>query len=138
MNDFDLSNLHSISHNSSILDNISNDDLNPQSNLDEKSFRPSLSDLYEEEIKFIDNLKIKEINIKHIKKKNIFKIEPIKRKRGRQLSKKNKKDHTSSDFDNVLCKIQTHFLNFSVSLINDCINLFLHGGGSDERGYDGR
>ena len=88
MNDFDPSNLHSISHNSSILDDFTTNDLNPPSNLDEKSLRLSLSDSYEEENKFIDNLMIKEINIKYIKKKNIFKIELIKKKRGRQLSKK--------------------------------------------------
>ena len=58
-------------------------------------------------------------------KKPIFKIESLNKKRGRPSTKEFKiKVHCSSDFDNILSKIQTHFLNFSISLANDCLSSF--------------
>ena len=54
-----------------------------------------------------------------------FKAKYINKKRGRKTNKINKKIHSSSDFDNILRKIQVHFLNFITSLLNDIIFYFL-------------
>ena len=47
------------------------------------------------------------------------------KKRGRpnKLSKK-RKEHCSSSFDNIISKIQTHFLNFLISFNNDAIKSY--------------
>lgn len=58
---------------------------------------------------------------------NISKKEKkIKRKRGRQTSKininsKHEKVHKNTDFDNLLRKIQVHFLNFLINFSNDAL-----------------
>ena len=52
-------------------------------------------------------------------------IEKEKKRRGRQVelnAKRTKKlRHSSSSEDNILTKIQTHFLNFIIFFLNDCI-----------------
>ena len=53
----------------------------------------------------------------------LFKIEKNK-KRGRK-SRKKKKFHLKSDFDNVLTKIQIHFLNFLINVSNDVLKATL-------------
>ncbi len=71
---------------------------------------------------FLTNLKTNETNRKETKKKPIFKTESLnnKRGRGRRPSKDIKiKVHTSLALDNILCKVQTNFLNFTVNLTND-------------------
>ena len=62
----------------------------------------------------------------NIKIKDIFVIEHCQKKRGRKQNKESKKErHTSSSDDNILRKIQTHFLNFIISFLNDCVlNIF--------------
>ena len=62
-----------------------------------------------------------------MKRKNnqSFKAKYINKKRGRKTNKINKKIHSSSDFDNILRKIQVHFLNFTISLLNEIIFTFL-------------
>ena len=58
-------------------------------------------------------------------KKEIFKTEQLKRKRGRKINKESKKATHSALFkDNIKRKIQVHFLTFLVSLINDIISTF--------------
>ena len=57
------------------------------------------------------------------RKKRLFKIEKNK-KRGRK-SRKKKKFHLKSDFDNVLTKIQIHFLNFLINVSNDVLKATL-------------
>lgn len=57
------------------------------------------------------------------RKKRLFKIEKNK-KRGRK-SRKKKKFHLKSDFDNVLTKIQIHFLNFLINISNDVLKATL-------------
>ena len=54
--------------------------------------------------------------------RNLF-ITRINKKRGR-IVKKNlpEKEHGKYDFDNVLTKIQVHFINFLINLANDAIN----------------
>ena len=65
------------------------------------------------------------LQIKKPIKKNIkFKIALLKKKRGKQSKINPKKEiHTSTTCDNILRKIQTHFLNFLISFINDCVKL---------------
>ena len=58
-------------------------------------------------------------------KKDLFKTEQLKRKRGRKINKESKKATHSALFkDNIKRKIQVHFLTFLVSLINDIISTF--------------
>jgi hypothetical protein len=54
-----------------------------------------------------------------------FISELVKRKRGRpnKLNKR-KKEHSSSSTDNIIRKIQTHFLNFVISFGNDSVKGF--------------
>ena len=59
------------------------------------------------------------------KNKDMFKTSFLEKKRGRiGKGKKKKEVHDSKAFDNILRKIQTHFLNFIVSFLNDCILAF--------------
>ena len=62
------------------------------------------------------------INPKSINKdKIIFKTENLQKKRGRKRNKESKKDeHTSWSIDNIIVKVQAHFLDFMNSFLNDC------------------
>ena len=54
-----------------------------------------------------------------------FKTELLKQKRGKKRNKESKKaEHTSSNIDNVIVKVQTHFINFMISFLNDCVLTF--------------
>ena len=66
-------------------------------------------------------------------KKNMFKLETqpqtIKKKRGRASNDKDKKNktkrvHSSTDFDNILRKLQVHFLSFIIHFINEILDEF--------------
>jgi len=46
-----------------------------------------------------------------------------KRGRPNKLNKR-KKEHSSSSTDNIICKIQTHFLTFVISFVNDSVKRF--------------
>ena len=74
------------------------------------------------EIKFKFDLPIgKKENIT-TKKKYIFKTRLQTMKRGRRAKKNTKKEtHNAYSYDNILRKIQVHYLNFMISFINDCI-----------------
>lgn len=56
-----------------------------------------------------------------------FFITKLKENRGRKSillglkTKKKRKNHSKSDFDNILTKIQCHFLNFFIALSNDVV-----------------
>ena len=84
-----------------------NDILNPES---------SSSSLDEEELYYIS---------KNILKRNlgeIFKIELAKKKRGPKKKKETKKaEHNAWAKENIISKIQRHYLNFIVSFLNDSI-----------------
>lgn len=55
-------------------------------------------------------------------KSNIFKTISFKqKKRGRRTEKINQKSHDSSSDDNCLRKIQNHFFNFIINLVNDVL-----------------
>ena len=54
-----------------------------------------------------------------------FVIEARKNKRGRNnVINKRKKEHSKLSQDNIICKIQTHFLTFIPSFVNDSINRY--------------
>ena len=71
-----------------------------------------------------DNVKMKSIPTTEKGKTNnkpIFFVN-LTRKRGRKTNdRKKRKFHLASSIDNILCKIQVHFLNFFISFINDVI-----------------
>jgi hypothetical protein len=78
---------------------------------------------------FLTGLITKETNRKETKKNPTFKTESLNNKkgRGRKPTKAIKiKVHTSLAFDNILSKVQTNFLNFTVSLTNDVAINILH------------
>ena len=55
--------------------------------------------------------------------RHIFKSEQKRIKRGRpNIANKRKKEHSSSDMDNIISKIQTHFLTFIIFFLNDSVN----------------
>ena len=66
------------------------------------------------------------INPKSINKdKIIFKTEKLQKKRGRKRNKESKKAvHTSWSIDNIIVKVQAHFLDFMISFLNDCVHSF--------------
>ena len=54
-----------------------------------------------------------------------FKSESKRIKRGRpKTTNKRKRAHLSTDVDNIISKIQVHFLNFMISFVNDSIKGF--------------
>ena len=55
----------------------------------------------------------------------IFRTGLPKMKRGRKFENNSKKEtHDSKSYDNILIKIQVHYMNFIISFINDCIRAF--------------
>ena len=56
--------------------------------------------------------------------KTDFKTKLGKNKRGKKSERINKKVHGACDRDNILSKIQIHFLNFVIYFLNDCIHKF--------------
>ena len=59
------------------------------------------------------------------KAKSFFKIELLHKKRGRKSTEKIKKKIPNSlRYDNIASKIQTHFLSFLISFLNDCVASF--------------
>ena len=58
-------------------------------------------------------------------KKIVFICELLNKARGRPKQKETKKErHSSSSHDNIISKIQIHFLNFVIFFLNDCINMY--------------
>jgi hypothetical protein len=92
--------------------------------------KPDLSEInHFDNNAFIANVKTNETNRKETKKNPTFKTESLNNKkgRGRKPTKAIKiKVHTSFAFDNILSKVQTDFLNFTVSLTNDAAINILH------------
>ena len=87
---------------------------------DDKAIEKAVNEVFQE------NSSSNEISMEKYekKRKNIHHLK-LNKKRGRKTNKINKKIHSSSDFDNILRKIQVHFLNFITSLLNDIIFYFL-------------
>ena len=66
------------------------------------------------------------IRIKNNQEKNSDKeLFYLKKKRGRKSIIKVKRVHNASDYDNILRKIQVHFLTFIIYFTNDLIDTFL-------------
>ena len=62
-----------------------------------------------------------ETNNEPIQSLNIRKFEIINKKKGRPKLSGNKKEHDKHCLDNILTKIQAHFLSFIIELSNDAI-----------------
>ena len=60
-------------------------------------------------------------------KSPIFKTDQDGKKRGqkRTINSKNH-EHSCADFDNIISKIQTHFLNFLICFLNDAISILMN------------
>jgi len=79
----------------------------------------------EENIKSIFKIKTNENDREDTKAKSFFKIEFSHKKRGRKSTEKIKKKIPNSlRYDNIASKIQTHFLSFLISFLNDCVASF--------------
>ena len=49
----------------------------------------------------------------------------LKQKRGKKRNRESKKaEHTPSNIDNIIVKVQSYFLNFMISFLNDCVLTF--------------
>ena len=71
------------------------------------------------------NLLFEEQNADTIIASPIFRTGLPKMKRGRKSENNSKKEtHDSKSYDNILIKIQVHYMNFIISFINDCIRAF--------------
>ena len=110
------------------IDDITEDNLSFLSNSEDIIFKSSLSDICELEYQeSLSNSITKEINRKDDKEKYPFKTELLNNKRGKKpTNEKRIKVHTCLALDNILSKVQTHFLNFVVFLSNDVVNTILH------------
>ena len=110
----------------SFIENISSDDmLNPNPEISSSNSESSQYDKNPMEgisEMFKQNTSESE---KRVNNKNItFKTEKglLKKKRGRKTTRGNKKEiHTCLNFDNIISKVQIHFLSFLISFLNECI-----------------
>ena len=69
----------------------------------------------------MENDAILESKEEEVDKKTVFKTITLRQKRGRKPKNilNRKKDHSAKDPDNVIRKIQTHFIKFIIHLLND-------------------
>ena len=109
------------------LSESSNNSLNNTLSDDISSIYSNIDILYDSS--FLTDFNLMEISGTNEKennnKKELFKTEQLKRKRGRKINKESKKATHSALFkDNIKRKIQVHFLTFLVYLINDIISTF--------------
>ena len=109
------------------LSESSNNSLNNTLSEDISSIYSNIDILYDNS--FLSDFNLMDISGTNEKennnKKELFKTEQLKRKRGRKINKESKKATHSALFkDNIKRKIQVHFLTFLVSLINDIISTF--------------
>ena len=72
---------------------------------------------------FNDDMEIENENKMKIEKP-IFETKLGKKKRGKKAKRINKKVHGAGDRDNIISKIQTHYLNFVINFLNDSIKEF--------------
>lgn len=101
------------------VNDFNEEDILFSSSTDIYNIRPDLSSINNESMLFNEN------ESQDATKMSLFKIEKCEKKRGRKTQKESKKQiHSALDNDNIKIKIQTHFLNFVVSFINDCLRTF--------------
>ena len=110
----------------SFIENISSDDMfnpnpeisssNSESSQYDKNPMEGISEMFKQNTSESE---------KRVDNKNItFKTEKglLKKKRGRKTTRGNKKEtHTCFNFDNIISKVQIHFLSFLISFLNECI-----------------
>ena len=69
----------------------------------------------------IDNRYIRTF-INHPEKSELFQVKKMQNHGRKRITEfKGKKIHRSTDYDNILCKLQIHFFNFLVNFANDAI-----------------
>ena len=110
----------------SLIENISSDDMfnpnpeisssNSESSQYDKNPMEGISEMFKQNTSESE---------KRVDNKNItFKTEKglLKKKRGRKTTRGNKKEtHTCLNYDNIISKVQIHFLSFLISFLNECI-----------------
>ena len=125
MNQLNKENFFNLSYDS-LIDNISSDDMfnpnpeisssNSESSQYDKNPMEGISEMFKQNTSESE---------KRVDNKNItFKTEKglLKKKRGRKTTRGNKKEtHTCFNFDNIISKVQIHFLSFLISFLNECI-----------------
>ena len=106
----------------------------PDDNIEDNLFLHSFNEIFnlwpslgeidnEDNIEPIFILKTNESDKGNTKAKSFFKIEFSHKKRGRKTTEKTKnKKQNSLRYDNIASKIQTHFLSFLISFLNDCVH----------------
>ena len=73
----------------------------------------------------IDNRYIRTF-INHPEKSELFQVKKMQNHGRKRITEfKGKKIHRSTDFDNILCKLQIHFFNFLVNFANDAIRTLI-------------
>ena len=87
----------------------------------------TLSDIKNNELYLLFNKNMilnNETQNREVIKKIMFKIIVKRGKKGEKFNQKYPKEHSARSRDNIISKIQSHFMNFVVSLLNDCILKF--------------
>ena len=79
---------------------------------------------YEDDFPFSNNTIELEEN-EELNKNFIFKTKKLKKRGRRKINNTKRKMHSKIDYDNVLTKIQVHFLTFLINFSNDIIEPFL-------------
>ena len=108
-------------------DSLDNSSQSLNINLDENLEPPeTYREIIERRVGDITNNDSSESNSPYfIVRHQIEQIEQEKKRRGRQIelnAKRTKKErHSSKSEDNILTKIQTHFLNFVIFFLNECV-----------------
>ncbi len=73
----------------------------------------------------IDNRYIRTF-INHPEKSELFQVKKMQNHGRKRITEfKGKKIHRSTDYDNILCKLQIHFFNFLVNFANDAIRTLI-------------
>ena len=124
MNQLNKENFFNLSYDS-LIDNISSDDIfNNNPEIDTTNLEPFKYDNNPmENVSEIFKQNTSESEKIPANKDVTFIIEKvfINQKRGRKTTRGNKKEtHTSLTFDNIISKVQIHFLSFLISFLNEC------------------
>ena len=104
-----------------IIDEDSEEINNSTANISLNNFEKSYFDIFHNnsnELNIINNNSVKKVENKN-KKKLLFVAQNRKRKRGKQGKGKSQKERSAWDRDNIITKIQVHFLNFVIHLLTN-------------------
>jgi tRNA U34 5-carboxymethylaminomethyl modifying enzyme MnmG/GidA len=87
----------------------------------ENEIKEAIKNNFPFDILKMENDAILESKEEEVDKKTVFKTITLRQKRGRKPKNilNRKKDHSAKDPDNVIRKIQTHFIKYIIHLLND-------------------